>query len=96
MNYCTLFSRDDGKYDVLTAPRYYFIETRADEEAVRKEVWYDILRERMLEFQEASQKSATPANEDDEESEEASPEQPDAAMEGSSGASEIPKEGNGC
>ena len=91
MKYCTLFPRYGGKYTVYTAPRYYFIETRADMEAVRKEVGFDILRERMLQFQATSQKSADPARQDDEESE-GLPEQPDAAMEGSSGASEIPRE----
>ena len=89
--YCTLFSRDDGKYIVYTAPRHYSIETCADTEVVRKEVGFDILRERMLNFQANNQKSANPAKEDDEESE-GLPEQPDAAMEGSSGASEILRE----
>ena len=46
----------------------------------------------MLEFQETSPKSADPAKEDDEESEEDFREQPDATMEGSSGASEIHRE----
>ena len=91
MKYCTLFPRDDGKYSIYTAPRHYFIETRADMEAVRKEVGYDILQERMLNFQKHSTKRADPAQDDDEESEDF-PDQPEAAMEGSSGASEVPRE----
>ena len=59
----------------MNAPRHYFIETRADEVAVRKAAGYDILAERLKDFRLHSKISAKPATEH-EESEEAPPDQP--------------------
>ena len=81
MKYATLFAsnrRRDRGATPLTAPRHLFIETAADATAVRKLAGFDILRQRMFEF-EGSARSADPTLEDDEESGGESQEEANAA-----------------
>ena len=95
MKYATLFAsnrRRDRRHTPLTAPRHLFIETAADATAVRKLAGYDILRQRMLELEGISARSADPTLENDEESGGESQEEANAAVGESPGASEIPME----
>ena len=97
MKYATIFSsnrRRDREATPLTARRYLFIQTAADEEAVRKLAGPDCIRERLFDY-EGSAMSAGIALEDDEDSdEEESQDEVGAPAVESSGASDAPRETN--